>query len=80
LARAIPALEADLTIDYVGSLENAATIISSLNTGEKRLVFCDSRAKTEELSALLRELGCANLRFAFVTFCRRAQAGGKGIC
>ncbi len=49
--------EADLVIDYVGSLENAATIISSLNTGEKRLVFCDSRAKTEELSALLRELG-----------------------
>lgn len=49
--------EADLVIDYVGSLENAATVISRLNTGEKRLVFCDSRAKTEELSALLRELG-----------------------
>lgn len=50
-------IEADLTIDFVGSLENAATVISRLHAGEKRLVFCDSRAKTEELSALLRDLG-----------------------
>ena len=49
--------DADLTIDFVGSLENAATVISRLHSGEKRLVFCDSRAKTEELSALLRDLG-----------------------
>lgn len=49
--------EADLVIDYVGSLENAAAVISRLHAGEKRLVFCDSRAKTEELSALLRGLG-----------------------
>ncbi len=49
--------EADLVIDYVGSIENAATVISRLHAGEKRLVFCDSRAKTEELSALLRGLG-----------------------
>ena len=50
-------IEADLTIDFVGSLENAATVISRLHAGEKRLVFCDSRAKTEELSALLRDFG-----------------------
>jgi len=49
--------DADLTIDFVASLENAATVISLLHAGEKRLVFCDSRAKTEELSALLRDLG-----------------------
>lgn len=49
--------EADLVIDYVGSLENAAKVVASLHGGEKRLVFCDSRAKTEELAACLRELG-----------------------
>jgi ATP-dependent helicase Lhr and Lhr-like helicase len=49
--------DADIVVDYVGSLENAATIISRLHNGEKRLVFCDSRAKTEELTAHLRELG-----------------------
>ena len=49
--------DANIVIDYVGSLENAATIISRLHAGEKRLVFCDSRAKTEELSAHLRSLG-----------------------
>jgi ATP-dependent Lhr-like helicase len=49
--------DAELTIDYVGSLENAATVISRWHVGEKRLVFCDSRAKTEQLSALLRDLG-----------------------
>ena len=49
--------DADIVIDYVGSLENAATIISRLHVGEKRLVFCDSRAKTEELAAYLRDLG-----------------------
>ncbi len=49
--------EADVTLDYVGSLENAATVISRLHQGEKRLVFCDSRSKVEELSAMLRNLG-----------------------
>ncbi len=49
--------EADVSLDYVGSLENAAIVISRLHHGEKRLVFCDSRSKVEELSALLRTLG-----------------------
>ncbi|MFZ4699772.1 MAG: DEAD/DEAH box helicase, partial [Candidatus Methylumidiphilus sp.] len=49
--------EADVSLDYVGSLENAATVISRLHQGEKRLVFCDSRSKVEELSAMLRNLG-----------------------
>jgi ATP-dependent Lhr-like helicase len=52
----IPALPAEphLQIDYVGSIDNAATVISQLHQGEKRLVFCDSRSKVEELSLALR--------------------------
>ena len=46
--------EADVTIDHVGSLENAATVISRLHRGEKRLVFCDSRSSAEQLSSQLR--------------------------
>lgn len=46
---------ADVSIDYVGNDENAATIISALHRGEKRLVFSDSRSGAESLAALLRE-------------------------
>ena len=46
--------EADVTIDHVASLENAATVISRLHRGEKRLVFCDSRSGSEQLSSMLR--------------------------
>lgn len=46
--------EADVTIDHVGNLENAATVISRLHRGEKRLVFCDSRSSAEQLSSMLR--------------------------
>lgn len=49
--------DVDLTIDYVGGLTNAARVISQLHAGEKRLVFCDSRARVEELGAGLRERG-----------------------
>ncbi|MGH9161471.1 MAG: DEAD/DEAH box helicase [Vicinamibacteraceae bacterium] len=48
--------EVDLTIDAVGSLQNAAHVISRLHHGEKRLVFCDSRAKVEDLASQLRRL------------------------
>lgn len=41
-------------LDYVGSLANAAKVISALHQGEKRLVFCDSRKQVEELGAALR--------------------------
>ena len=47
-------IEADVTIDHVGTLENAATVISRLYRGEKRLVFCDSRSSAEQLSSSLR--------------------------
>ncbi len=50
-------VEPDIQIDYVGSLDNAATVISRLHRGEKRLVFCDSRRQVEELGQLLRSLG-----------------------
>jgi len=48
-----PTVEAGL--DYVGSLHNAATVIAALHRGEKRLVFCDSRRRVEELAVALRE-------------------------
>jgi len=46
--------DADVTIDHVDSLENAATVISRLHRGGKRLVFCDSRSSAEQLSSMLR--------------------------
>jgi ATP-dependent Lhr-like helicase len=46
----------ELTIDFVGSLANAALVISRLHRGEKRLVFCDSRNRVEQLVVMLREL------------------------
>ena len=48
--------DADVQLDFVGSLENAATVISRLHRGEKRLVFVDSRAGAERLSTALRQL------------------------
>ncbi len=54
-----PPAAADVTLDHVGSVANAAVVISQLHHGEKRLVFCDSRARVEELGALLRGHGVA---------------------
>lgn len=50
------ATHVDVKVDYVGSLANAATVISRLHRGEKRLVFCDSRSRVEDLAYRLREL------------------------
>ena len=50
------ATDADVTIDHVGSMANAATVISRLHRGAKRLVFCDSRSKVEELAVALRAM------------------------
>ena len=47
----------DITVDSVGSTENAAKIIASLHLGEKRLVFVDSRRLAEELGSQLRQRG-----------------------
>ncbi len=46
--------DAEVQIDFVGNLSNAATVISRLHRGEKRLVFCDSRSQVESLAVELR--------------------------
>ena len=48
---------ADIELDFVGTLTNAATVIASLHAGQKRLVFCESRQTVEELGQLLRDHG-----------------------
>lgn len=52
-----PTVSPDITVDYVGSMDNAATVISRLHRGDKRLVFAESRRSAEELAFLLRERG-----------------------
>lgn len=47
----------EVQLDYVGFLPNAAKIIRLLHQGQKRLVFCDSRSRVEQLSLLLRQDG-----------------------
>lgn len=47
----------EVQLDFVGSLSNAAKVISLLHQGEKRLVFCDSRSRVEQLAMHLRERG-----------------------
>ncbi len=46
--------ETKVMLDHVGTVDNAASVISSLHRGEKRLVFVDSRRRAEELGAALR--------------------------
>jgi ATP-dependent Lhr-like helicase len=67
--------DADVTIDYVGSLENAATVIARLHRGEKRLVFCDSRASAEQLGAMIRAHGVRTfISHASLSLSERKQA------
>jgi ATP-dependent Lhr-like helicase len=47
----------EIEIDFVGNLSNAAKMIAALYQGEKRLVFCDSRARVEELARHLNDQG-----------------------
>lgn len=47
----------EIQVDWVGSLRNAALVISRLHRGEKRLVFVDSRSRVEELAMELRSAG-----------------------
>jgi len=49
-------VEPKVELDYVGTLSNAAKVISALHRGEKRLVFVDSRARVESLASELRAL------------------------
>ena len=49
----------EVVVDFVGGLDNAATVIAAMHRGEKRLVFCDSRSRVEQLAAGLRARGVA---------------------
>lgn len=51
------ASEARLSLDEVGTLENAAIVIERLHPGRKRLVFADSRRRVEALGHLLGRRG-----------------------
>jgi len=51
---ALPGPSADVGLDYVGSIPNAATVIGALHRGEKRLVFCETRSQVENLALALR--------------------------
>lgn len=47
-------VDPEVTLDFVGSVDNAATVLSQMFLGEKRLVFCESRSQAEELAFALR--------------------------
>jgi ATP-dependent helicase Lhr and Lhr-like helicase len=51
--------DAEVKLDHVGSLHNAAVVISRLHRGEKRLVFVDSRSRAEQLGSELRSMEVA---------------------
>jgi ATP-dependent helicase Lhr and Lhr-like helicase len=48
---------AEIALDFVGSLENAARVIAALHPGKKRLVFVDSRRRVEALGKHLGDAG-----------------------
>lgn len=50
-------VDPEITLDFVGSVDNAATVLSQMFLGEKRLVFCESRSQAEELAFALRSNG-----------------------
>ncbi|ONI70894.1 ATP-dependent helicase [Actinosynnema sp. ALI-1.44] len=65
----------EIELDYVGSVDNAATVIAALHRGEKRLVFCDSRQLVEEIGAALRFRGVTTfLSHASLSVDERRQA------
>jgi ATP-dependent helicase Lhr and Lhr-like helicase len=66
---AAAAAEAEVKLDHVGSLHNAAVVISRLHRGEKRLVFVDSRSRAEQVARELRSLEVAT----FVTHSSLSQ-------
>lgn len=49
------ASDVHITLDFVGSVSNAATVVAGLHQGEKRLVFSDSRAQAEDMANELRK-------------------------
>ena len=49
--------ESELSLDWVGNIDNAAHVVANLHPGRKRLVFVDSRRKVERLGKRLNEIG-----------------------
>ena len=49
----------EVVLDHVRTVDGAATVISALHRGEKRLVFTDSRRRAEELGSALLNRGVA---------------------
>jgi ATP-dependent Lhr-like helicase len=54
---AAPPSDGDVTVDFVGSVANAITILSRLHRGERRLIFADSRSRVEVIAGGLRAAG-----------------------
>lgn len=48
-------VEPEVTVDHVGTVDNAAQVIAAMHRGEKRLVFAESRSRVEDIAAGLRE-------------------------
>ena len=47
----------EVLADYVGSVDNAVSVLSRVHRGERRLVFADSRTRVEVLASGLRGAG-----------------------
>jgi len=54
-----PSSNPQLSIDYVGSVENAAIVAEQMHRGRKRLIFVDSRRGVEEFGEKLAAHGVA---------------------
>jgi ATP-dependent Lhr-like helicase len=52
-----PLSDGDVTVDYVGSVANAVTVLSRLYRGERRLIFAESRSRVEVIASGLRAAG-----------------------
>ena len=57
VGRAQAQSDGNVTVDYVGSIANAVTVLKRLYRGERRLVFAESRSRVEEIAAGLRAAG-----------------------
>lgn len=66
-------------LDHVGSLENAAMMLSRVHRGEKRLVFRDSRGMGRASERAVADDGDADLRLAQLARHRRAPPIRGGV-
>ena len=57
VGRSTVSADADVEIDYAKTLGNAAYLVANMHRGEKRLVYCDSKAQAEKLCEGVRSYG-----------------------